>query len=126
MSTVAEKLTGFAQSTGVRCPKCKGGMIEWLVTPGQPMPNPVDCSCECGHRWQQAFAKEPNKNRWHRVTVEDQGRIRCQPCANKGVDHAAELCEHAEWNTGNTKGMSFWYYCVPVAIEKGFRPELVI
>ena len=45
----------------------------------------------------------------HRVQAKDKKRILCQQC------HAApaDLCEHVEWNTGNTTGISFFYYCDP-------------
>jgi hypothetical protein len=48
----------------------------------------------------------PNKT--HRVREEDKHRIKCPHC-----DAPADICEHVEWNTGNTTGISFFYYCAP-------------
>ena len=57
-------------------------------------------------------------NDWHRVTPEDQQRIVCQ-FAKCGKP--AEVCEHAQWNTGDTTGISFWYYCMGHGKESGFK-----
>lgn len=37
---------------------------------------------------------------------QDAKRIRCMLCAG-----AAEICETVHWDTGNTKGVSFFYLC---------------
>lgn len=60
-------------------------------------------------------------NRWHRVTKKDQKRIVCMTCEGEGTPRPAEVCEHAEWDTGNTKGISFWYYCLAHGIERGYH-----
>ena len=70
-------------------------------------------------------------NRWHRVTKRDQKRISCSVCeivlaGTRVTPHPAEVCEHTEWNTGNTTGVSFWYYCLPHGIERGFHQSLVV
>jgi hypothetical protein len=63
-------------------------------------------------------------NRWHWVTKKDQKRIACGTCERAGLPRPAEVCEHAEWNTGNTAGISFWYYCLAHGTERGFNHHL--
>lgn len=52
-------------------------------------------------------------NKWHLVTEKDSNRIQCEDCGGP-----AYACEHVEWNTGNTTGISFWYYCHPCAVKR--------
>lgn len=59
-------------------------------------------------------------NMWHRVKRKDQQRIRCTHCGEP-----AKVCEYAEWNTGNTTGISFWYMCLEHGKEHGFPPGKV-
>jgi hypothetical protein len=47
-------------------------------------------------------------NIWHEVAESDKPRI---PCSFAGCTKQADACEHVHWNTGNTTGVSFWYYC---------------
>lgn len=56
-------------------------------------------------------------NKWHKVTKKDQKRVFCESaeCGKR-----AKVCEHAEWNTGNTSGISFWYYCMAHGKQHGF------
>lgn len=44
----------------------------------------------------------------HRVRPEDRARIRCQ---RAGCAAPADMCEHVHWDTGNTTGVSFFYFC---------------
>lgn len=57
-------------------------------------------------------------NKWHILEPKDRARIHCMEC-----DKAAYACEHVEWNTGNTSGISFFCYCRAHAIERGFNEE---
>lgn len=52
-------------------------------------------------------------NKWHRLKEQDRARINCEDCPQP-----ADVCEHATWDTGNTKGISFWYYCHPCAVKR--------
>lgn len=45
----------------------------------------------------------------HRVREEDRKRITCQKCRIVPAD----VSEHVHWKTGNTTGVSFYYYCGP-------------
>lgn len=38
----------------------------------------------------------------------DRNRILCQ---HEGCNRQADVAQQDEWNTGNTSGMSFWYFC---------------
>lgn len=51
--------------------------------------------------------------KWHSVRPEDRERIHCVKCGRP-----ADVCEHQIWNTGNTSGISFWYYCHACAIVR--------
>ncbi len=42
----------------------------------------------------------------HIIKPSDRDRIRCEDCGRRSF-----VCLHAHWNTGNTKGLSFWYFC---------------
>lgn len=59
-------------------------------------------------------------SQWHRVTTRDRKRIRCLACDRAGLSRPAEVCQHAAWNTGNTLGLSFFYYCLTHGVERGF------
>ena len=65
-----------------------------------------------------ARIKGPVTNRWHQVAEPDQKRISCITCTLAGFPSPAEICEHVSWNTGNTAGVSFFYYCLPHAIDR--------
>jgi hypothetical protein len=43
----------------------------------------------------------------HRVKRKDRQRIKCGKCHRAPAD----VCEHVHWNSGNTVGLSFFYYC---------------
>lgn len=45
----------------------------------------------------------------HRVKARDRRRITCSKCRAAPAD----ICEHVHWNTGNTTGISFFYFCGP-------------
>jgi hypothetical protein len=51
-----------------------------------------------------------NATTYHDVRPEDQARITCQFGLSQ-CERPAVVCEHSTWNTGNTVGISFWYYC---------------
>jgi DNA polymerase III subunit beta len=51
---------------------------------------------------------------------EDKG-VWCIVCQVAECGKPPEVCEHAEWNTGNTTGISFWYYCMGHGQESGFK-----
>lgn len=44
----------------------------------------------------------------HRVKEADRARI---GCSMPDCDKPADLCEHTAWDTGNTRGLSFFYFC---------------
>lgn len=48
----------------------------------------------------------PKEKESHLVSEKDSERIKCLYCGDK-----AYICLHDEWNTGNRKGISFWYFC---------------
>ena len=51
-------------------------------------------------------------NSIHQVADHDKARIRCQDDRwHRDCPRPAEICEHVQWDTGNTKGISFFYYC---------------
>lgn len=59
---------------------------------------------------------------WHLIAESDRERIRCS-----AVDAKLDMCErptfacqHIEWNTGNTTGISFFYLCEEHAREQGW------
>lgn len=56
-------------------------------------------------------------NPTHRVKAKDRERISCQSCRAAPAD----VCEHVHWNTGNTKGISFFYYCDPCFAKMRLR-----
>ena len=43
---------------------------------------------------------------YHIVRTKDRERIKCGLCGDN-----AYICQHAHWDIGHTKGVSFWYYC---------------
>lgn len=43
-----------------------------------------------------------------KLAKKDSKRIKC---ATWGCDKQADYCHTVEWNTGNTKGISFFYHC---------------
>lgn len=51
--------------------------------------------------WDTEQAKES-----HLVSEKDSERIKCLCCGDK-----AYICLHDEWDTGNRKGVSFFYFC---------------
>lgn len=59
----------------------------------------------------------------HMVRKKDRARIRCQHSAaySDRCNKPADVCEHNHWNTGNTKGVSFWYFCKAHAPKKLLR-----
>jgi hypothetical protein len=58
-------------------------------------------------------------NTTHRVEPKDRERISCQSCQ----EAPADVCEHVHWNTGNTVGVSFFYYCDPCFARAGKRAD---
>lgn len=48
----------------------------------------------------------------HRVSAVDRQFIRCTGNYPECVA-PADICEHMPWNTGNTTGISFFYFCLP-------------
>lgn len=54
-------------------------------------------------------------SQWHLVTRADSRRIACENCASPAFG-----CERVEWNTGNTKGISFFYYCEACSHARGY------
>jgi hypothetical protein len=46
------------------------------------------------------------KNAGHRVKEADKARIKCHDCGKP-----ADVCHYMNWNTGNTTGISFFYFC---------------
>ena len=59
----------------------------------------------------------------HRVKEHDKARIRC--CGQYHTCTAqSDVCVHVHWDTGNTKGVSFFYYCDKCA-SKEFHGERV-
>lgn len=61
-------------------------------------------------------------NKWHLVEDHDKSRIRCTGRYGE-CGEPAYACEHSEWNTGNTTGISFFYYCRPCAIDNGMPTD---
>jgi hypothetical protein len=47
---------------------------------------------------------------YHDVKLSDQSRIRCTG-SYTNCGKPATMCQHVHWDTGNTKGLSFFYYC---------------
>ncbi len=46
----------------------------------------------------------------HMVEEKDKARIHCSGKYGKCMNQA-DICEHVHWYTGNTSGISFFYYC---------------
>src|ERR1044071_691081 len=50
----------------------------------------------------------------HPIHPKDHPRIRCHGHRWRDCDAApATIAEHVHWDTGTTKGVSFFYYCAP-------------
>jgi len=48
----------------------------------------------------------------HRVAEQDKHRIKCTDDRwHQGCAKPADVCQHSHWNTGNTTGVSFFYFC---------------
>lgn len=47
---------------------------------------------------------------YHIVKQCDRARILCNGCYNT-CRKPADVCVHVHWDTGNTTGVSFFYYC---------------
>jgi late competence protein required for DNA uptake (superfamily II DNA/RNA helicase) len=54
---------------------------------------------------QAAFPAENITHR--RLSKKEKARICCQKC----FAQQADICEQLQWSSGNTKGISFFYYC---------------
>lgn len=51
---------------------------------------------------------------YRQLNLKDSARISCQATINKQLDScgsSAVMCETLHWDTGNTKGVSFFYFC---------------
>lgn len=61
----------------------------------------------------------------HTVAARDRTRIRCEALTTgmNTCDEPTLVCMHVHWNTGNTKGVSFHYYCGPHGAEHGLAVE---
>jgi len=59
-------------------------------------------------------------NKWHIVKPKDRKRI---TCSFHGCDKPAYACEHVNWDTGNTTGISFFYQCKEHAVQNGFKQK---
>lgn len=56
---------------------------------------------------------------WHKVKKSDRKRIRCLGKQPGGCGRPAWFCQHVHWDTGNTKGLSFFYFCRKHAAARG-------
>lgn len=47
-----------------------------------------------------------------KLNDDDSARIKCQTRGRgEGCERQATVCHEVHWNTGNTKGVSFFYHC---------------
>lgn len=59
----------------------------------------------------------PQTTEFHVIAAEDRKRIRCDDCGRR-----AAIVQHARWNTGNAKGVSFYPFCARCAKRRGINP----
>lgn len=64
---------------------------------------------------------------WHKLSAKDSARI---PCSRVNCKLQATYVQHLHWNTGNTKGLSFHYFCdthteLVQATGKSYLPKAV-